>query len=118
MDRNQIYRKATELGALLAETEEVASYRLAEEALLNHPSARQKLARLRELQEATQSGEIEDPDSYDEIDQLLSDLEDIPEAVAFEEAQDVVNALLQTVSQIIADGVISQPSGESASSST
>lgn len=110
LDRNVIYRQATDLGALLAQTDEVAAYREAEEALLQHKTATGILQRLRELQQTAE--ETDDEASvapmYEEIDQLLGELETIPEAVSFEQAQEVVNALLQTVSQIIADGVISQ----------
>jgi len=109
IDRNEIYRLATELGALLAQTEEVAAYHKAEEILLSREGANDLLKRLRDLQQSVDQSDGQLDTSEAEIDDLLVKWEAIPETAAFEQAQEQVNALLQTVSQMIANRV-NQPS--------
>lgn len=103
MDRNAIYHRATELGKLLAKTEELALYRSAEAALLKDPEASELLQRLRTLQVAQTDAALTDEDEQ-AVDELWAALASLPVGAAFVAAQATVQALFATVSQIIADG--------------
>ncbi len=101
VDRNQVQREATELGAMLAKYEEVIAYREAEAVLWKHPRAAELMNTLRAI------GESDDRDLVDEaLDQVMQEWRAIPEAEAFLTAQEKVQALLETVSQIIAQSMM------------
>lgn len=93
--QNEIFLRATELGKLLAKTEEVASFRAAEQAMLQHPVAKAKMDQLKAV-EGDQQG----------LDKALAELESIQEVTDFQGAQEQVQNLLRTVSQIVADSVL------------
>ncbi len=93
--QNDILLRATELGKLLAQTEEVAEYKEAEKKLLQHPVAKEKMDQLKAVGENEQA-----------LNKALSELESIEEVQNFQKAQEHVQALLQTVSQIVADSVL------------
>ncbi len=93
--RNDILKRATELGALLAQTEEVVDFKTAEQSLLQHPVAKEKLDQLKAM-----NGDQE------AVDKTLQELDTIPEVQNFQKSQEQVQALLQTVSQIVANSVM------------
>ncbi len=93
--QNDILMRATELGKLLAQTEEVAEFKEAEKKLMQHPTAKEKLDLLKTMGE-----------NQDALNTALSELETIQEVKDFQKAQEHVQALLQTVSQIVADSVL------------
>lgn len=93
--RNEILQRATELGRLLAKTEEVGDFKEAENILLQHPVAKEKLDQLKASEGNQES-----------LNQILTEMQSIPEVQDFQKAQEQVQALLQTVSQIVADSVL------------
>ena len=110
MDRNQIWLKATELGALVAECDEVAQFRAAEQALFANAEAAAIVRSLHDAQEelirAQDAGDAaagEKPGR--EIERLLDWAETHAEVIRFQEAQQAMQALMGTVSQIIAESV-------------
>jgi cell fate (sporulation/competence/biofilm development) regulator YlbF (YheA/YmcA/DUF963 family) len=107
LDRNQLNLRATELGELLAESEEIAVYRDAEAALLAHPRAAALIHEIRESQQAENASKyvIGGTELDSHLEALLEELESIPEAVAFMKSQATVQALMHTVSQIISQGI-------------
>ncbi len=105
LDRNQILMHANALGDLLAQTEEVQNFKQTEENLLKNEQAYALLQRLHKAQEGASPDDIDPTDP--EIAKVLDDLDSIPEVMAFQDAQAVVDALLSTVSEMIADSMTS-----------
>nr|NNM91092.1 YlbF family regulator [Bacilli bacterium] len=105
LDRNQILFHANELGKLLANTEEVQHFKAAEDLLLAHEKASTLLQQLNQAEVDAQNEEIDPTDP--EIATILDALDDIPEVVAFHDAQANVDHLLSTVSSMIADSMTS-----------
>lgn len=93
--RNDILKRATELGALLAQTEEVVDFKTAEQSLLQHPVAKEKLDQLKAMN-----------GNQEAVENTLQELDTIPEVQNFQKSQEQVQALLQTVSQIVANSVM------------
>lgn len=98
--RNEILLRATELGKLLAQTEEVIDFKAAERAMWEHPQAKSRLDQIKQLEG---SGDTND---QAELEALFNELEYIPEVNNFQKAQEQVQALLQTISEIVADSVL------------
>lgn len=105
LDRNQILLHANALGDLLAQTEEVQNFKEAEDNLLKNEQAFALLQRLHKAQEGATPDEVDPTDP--EIAKVLDDLDNIPEVMTFQDAQSVVDALLATVSEMIADSMTS-----------
>lgn len=110
IDRNQIWIKATELGSLIAQCDEVAAFRDMEQEMLAHPQAFELMNRLRDLQNRLETADAAGDGAVcqaidDEMAGVLDAVEEIPVVARFEEAQQLMNALLGTVSQIIAQSV-------------
>lgn len=103
LDRNQILMHANALGELLAQTEEVQQFKAAEENLLKNEQAYVLLRKLHSAQEGTNPEDIDPTDP--EIAKVLDELDSIPEVIAFQDAQSIVDALLSTVSEMIADSM-------------
>lgn len=108
LDRNTLYQRATDLGELLATSDEIIRYRDAEAALFAHPRAAALLQDLRATPQAQGlEGALIDPDHLSpELTALLEEIESIPEASDFMEAQMIVQALMQTISQIIGQSIM------------
>jgi cell fate (sporulation/competence/biofilm development) regulator YlbF (YheA/YmcA/DUF963 family) len=110
IDRNQIWIKATELGSLVAQCDEVTAFREVEREMLAHPQASELMNRLRNLQQKLEAAEADGDEAVcqaidKEMGSVLDAAEAIPVVARFEEAQQSMNALLGTVSQIIAQSV-------------
>lgn len=92
--RNEILMRATELGKLLAKTEEVTEYKAAEQLLLKNPTTKERLESLKAMN-----------GNQEALDKAFEELESVQEVKDFQKAQGQVQNLLQTVSQIVADSV-------------
>ncbi|MBX6395651.1 MAG: YlbF family regulator [Alicyclobacillaceae bacterium] len=113
LDPNELWAQAYELGLLISRSPEVEAYHQAEIALHNHPEARHLINRLREQQEQLEnlrrygSGDHLRP-LEESIDEILKKLDEIPEVLAFKEAQQRVDALLQEVTRTITSALSEQ----------
>jgi cell fate (sporulation/competence/biofilm development) regulator YlbF (YheA/YmcA/DUF963 family) len=112
VDRNRIWEYANELGQLLAEAPEVEQYKRTEQALQQNIEAQSLIRQFRELQEELSSLEERGTDRKytkplrDRIYQLIIQMDQIPEIQQFKEAQNKINELLGSVSQLLADTIM------------
>ncbi|UOF89122.1 YlbF family regulator [Fodinisporobacter ferrooxydans] len=112
-DRNKIWEYANELGVLLSQSPEVAIYKQAEQVLNENMQAQSLIRQFRELQE--QLAQLEERGAErkytkplrDQTMKILKEIDSIPEVRAFKEAQEQVNELLSSVSNLLAS-VITQ----------
>lgn len=111
MDRIHLLMEADELADLILQTPEVQAYRQAESALETNGEAKSLLRRLHELREQVAEFQARrvPPMHYsyllEETDKLMEQLNTIPVVKTFEEAQEKMNALLDTVTSALANAV-------------
>ncbi|MDI3327504.1 MAG: YlbF family regulator [Alicyclobacillaceae bacterium] len=116
LDPNEVWAQAYELGLLISESPEVEAYRRAELALQNHPEARHLMNRLREQQEQLQNLQRYGSGPHlrpleESIEEILQQLDRIPEVAAFKEAQSRVDSLLQAVTRTITEAISDRLAG-------
>ncbi|QSO53901.1 YlbF family regulator [Alicyclobacillus curvatus] len=113
MNQSELWAETDELAELIIQSPEIVAFHEAEKQLKAHPRASQMMAELRELQ-----GQVGDfqarkvpPKHYIHLlknsESLLEELEKIPEVVAFQRAQQNVNDLLKSVTNRLAQAVLS-----------
>lgn len=111
MDRVDLLNEANELADLILRTPEIEMYRAADAALKQNGTALHLLRRFRELREQVAEFQARrvPPMHYayllEETDQLLKELQAIPEIVAFEDAQEKLNTLLDAVTARLSSSV-------------
>lgn len=116
-DLNEIWAQAYELGALIAESPEVAEYKRTQELMESHPEIKSLLNQLRDVQ-----GEYDRLQSYgggshlkgleDTIQTLIQQLDTYPEVAAFKQASGKVDELLQSVTILLSKCITSEINGE------
>ncbi|WP_206831257.1 YlbF family regulator [Alicyclobacillus fructus] len=116
MDRGALWEKAAELARLIADSEPARRYRDAKAKLDGSPEAQSMLRRFRELQEAVAEFQARrvPPMHYrhviEEADRLLTEMRNVPEIAAFEQAERELNQLLDAVSSRLQQS-LSSPHG-------
>lgn len=117
MDRLELLLQADELADLLLMSPEIEVYRRTEEALNRNGNALNLLKRFHELREQVAEFQARKvpPMHYSyllaETDQLLKQLEEIPEVTAYEQAQAKLNELLDAVTATLYSAVQERKTG-------
>lgn len=118
MNQEELWAETDELARLIMESPEITAFHAAEKNLKEHVKASQMMAELRLLQE--QVGEFQarkvPPKHYvhllQQSESLMEALEKIPEVVAFQQCQQEVNTLLQSVTSRLAQAVLTKVADE------
>lgn len=116
MDANELWGRAYDLGRLIADSPEVTEYKETKDAMETHPQIKPLLRKLRDLQE-----EYEKLQSFsqgphlkgleDSINELLANLDEFPEVVAFKQTCGKVDKLLQSVTTLLSNCISGQVNG-------
>lgn len=112
VDRNELLAQAAEIAEILLQAPEVGAYQDADKQLKANPQTEAKIRKLRELTD--QVGDFKARNvpfkHYQhlvaESENLLNELQSIPEVRTFQETQTAINALLESVTNRLARGVM------------
>lgn len=113
MNQSELWAETDELAALIIQSPEIVAFHEAEKYLKAHPKANQMMAKLRELQAQVADFQARKvpPKHFlhllKDSESLLEELEKIPEVIAFQRAQQSVNHLLRSVTDRLAQAVLS-----------
>lgn len=118
MNQEQLWTETDELAKLIIASPQIAAFHQAEKNLKAHTEASHLMAELRSLQE--QVGEFQSrkvpPKHYVHLlqksESLLDTLEKIPEVAAFQQSQQDVNTLLESVTSRLAQAVLTRVTDE------
>lgn len=114
MNQEQLWAETDELAKLIMESTEIVSFHQAEKNLKEHVQASQMMAELRLLQEQVAEFQARNvpPKHYihllQQSESLMERLEKIPEVAAFQQSQQQVNDLLQSVTSRLAQAVLTK----------
>ncbi len=118
VDRNELLAQANDLAELLLQTPEIEAYRTAEQRLKADPKTEAKIRKLKELTEQVGDFKIRNVPfkHYQhlvvESENLLNELQSIPEVRIFQECQAAINELLDSVTSRLARGVMTRLENE------
>ena len=107
--KEDIQAKARELADMLAQSEEVAHYRRAEEKINKHERVQQLIAAIKKKQKEAVAFEktFNNPEMVKKIEAEMNELQDeldsIPVVTEFQQSQADINYLLQLVITIVRD---------------
>lgn len=107
--KEEVQEKAKELANMLAQSEEVAHYRRAEDKINSHPRVQQLIAAIKKKQKEAVAFEntFKNPEMVKkieaEIEELQDELDSIPVVTEFQQSQADINYLLQLVITIVRD---------------
>jgi cell fate (sporulation/competence/biofilm development) regulator YmcA (YheA/YmcA/DUF963 family) len=110
LDYSSIVGQARELADLIADSEEVARFKQAEEKISGNTKVQTLITRIKQKQKQIVSLEHNRrydliPEMEKEIDALQDELDAIPIVVEFKQTQEDINELLQMVTNVIANSV-------------
>jgi len=115
--REQILEKANELAKMLADTDEVAFFKKAEEQINKNEKVQNLIKQIKLLQK--ESVNLQHYQKFEalrenenKIDRLMDELDNIPLVKEFKQSQKEVNDLLQYISTSISSRVTEEITGE------
>ena len=113
MNQTELWAETDELAELIIQSPEIVAFHEAEKHLKAHPKANQMMTELRDLQAQVADFQARKvpPKHFlhllKDSESLLEELEKIPEVIAFQRAQQRVNDLLKSVTDRLAQAVLS-----------
>jgi len=116
IDRNELLAQADDLAELIIQSPEIQKYKRAEEQMRAHHEALRILNRVQELQnqvaefQARHVPPMHFSHLLEETESLFNKMETIPEVREFQESQNAVNDLLQSVTKRLANAVLTRVS--------
>lgn len=117
VDRNELWSQAFELGQMIADSPEVARYKVAQQVMESSANAKPLLNKLRDVQEQYDKLAEHGTGAHlrpleDDINGLLDKLDQFDEVREFKEASKEVDQLLRSVTQLLAATVTNKVSDE------